>query len=77
MVKIGRSDNPEKRCANLQAQMPFFIRPAAIFNDIGYLESEVHRILHGKRVRDCPGREWFYMSVQEASETITRAMGGR
>jgi hypothetical protein len=73
IVKVGRSDDPDSRCRQLQASQPCFIRVAATLPFQGELEKEVHRRLRSKRVNGA-GREWFQASVSEALQVATEVL---
>ena len=73
-VKIGRSDNPEKRRRGLQSSQNFFIEIVARFPERGHLEQLVHAKLHDKRSHDGAGREWFYVTIDEALDTIRQVI---
>ena len=77
IVKVGRSDDPDSRCRQLQASQPCFIRVAATLPFQGGLEREVHRRLRTKRVSSGAGREWFQASVAKAWQVATEALGQR
>ena len=72
-LKVGRARDPLKRTASMSNCQNFHLQVIATFPDIGYLESAVHRILAGYRVRDCPGREWFACSLEVATAAVMQA----
>jgi hypothetical protein len=74
IVKIGRSSGPGGRCGQLQCSQAFYVRPAAVFQDAGRLEGEVHRRLQHRRLQACPGREWFSALLWEALLAVAAAM---
>ena len=73
ILKIGRSSNPEARCERLQASQTFYIRLLATFPGAGDLELKVHERLAGRRVLGGPGREWFFVTTDEAMAAIGQA----
>ena len=74
IVEVGRSDDPDSRCRQLQASQPCFIRVAATLPFQGGLEREVHRRLRTKRVSSGAGRERFQASVAEALQVATEVL---
>jgi hypothetical protein len=70
-VKIGRSDNPEKRRRTLESGQPF---RAEIVAGNGGLESTVHETLSAKRNEEGGGREWFNVTATEATAVINAAI---
>ena len=77
ILKIGRSNNPEARCERLQASHVFYVGLVAAFPGAGDLESAVHEILTGRRVLGGPGREWFYVTPDEALAAVGQAESRR
>ena len=77
ILKIGRSSNPEARCERLQASQAFFVRLVAAFPGAGDLEHAVHEILAGRRVLGGPGREWFFVTTDEALAAVGQAESRR
>jgi hypothetical protein len=73
ILKIGRSGNPGARCERLQASHIFHVALVATFPGAGDLETAVHEILAGRRVLGGPGREWFYVTSDEALAAIGQA----
>jgi hypothetical protein len=73
LVKVGRSDNPERRAMDLQAGHCFWMVVHAIVNGRGGCEREVHRLLQHVRV-DGPGREWFRTDLPGVLVTIAAAV---
>jgi hypothetical protein len=74
IVKVGRSDDPDSRCRQLQASQPCFIRVAATLPFQGHLEKQVHERLRSKRVNSGAGREWFEATVAEALQVATEIL---
>jgi hypothetical protein len=77
ILKIGRSSNPEARCERLQASQVFYVGLVATFPGAGDLEPVVHEILAGRRVLGGPGREWFYVTTDEALAAVGQAESRR
>ena len=50
LLKIGRSNDPMRRAAAIQAGQCFSVKVRAMFPDAGSKEHDVHRILHHHRV---------------------------
>ena len=73
LVKVGRSDNPERRAFDLQSGHCFWIVVHAVVNGRGDCEREVHRLLQHACV-DGPGREWFRADLPAVLEAIARAI---
>jgi hypothetical protein len=74
VVKIGRSNDPEKRRRGLEACHDFQVEIVAVFPGWGHLEALVHDHLAQHRSRRGAGAERFRVSVQRATETITNAI---
>ena len=74
IVKVGRSDDPDARCRQLQASQPFYVQPAATLPFCGKFEGAVHQRLRCSRVNDGPGREWFRVTVAEALQAAWGVM---
>lgn len=55
LVKIGWSDNPERRLRDLQAGSPVLLQLLAVFEGGHLIEAELHRRFAGKRMHG----EWF------------------
>ncbi len=72
LLKVGRSDNPERRALDLQSGHCFWIVVQAAVNGHGDCEREVHRLLQHVRM-DGPGREWFRSDLPDVLETIATA----
>jgi hypothetical protein len=73
-VKIGRSDNPEKRRRTLEKGQPFHAEIVATFPGSGGLERAVHEALSAKRNEEGAGREWFNVTATEAIAVINAAI---
>src|SRR5579859_2718013 len=56
LVKIGRSNDPRKRCAALQTASGMTLRIAKILKDRGHEERAIHLILKAHRKNG----EWFH-----------------
>ena len=65
-VKIGRSENVEKRRRALEACQNFFVEVVAIFPGKGFLESEVHEKLEACHSKKGAGVEWFNICAADA-----------
>ena len=66
-VKIGRSENVEKRRRNLEAGQNFFVEVVAIFPGKGSMEAEVHNRLRHYHSKKGAGREWFNITAADAA----------
>ena len=74
LLKVGRSDDPERRAMDLQSGHCFRITVQAVINGRGCCEQEVHRRLQHARV-DGPGREWFRADLPEVLQVIAGVVG--
>jgi hypothetical protein len=74
IVKIGRSDNPYRRCDALASSHCFRVQPAVVYPGAGSCESAVHSVLDSKRVEGGPGREWFAVTLQQASNAVHQCL---
>ena len=70
IIKIGRSDNPYRRCDALAASHCFRVAPAVVFPGAGSCETAVHSVLDSKRVEGGPGRGWFAVTLKQASDAV-------
>ena len=70
IVKIGRSDNPYRRCDSLAASHCFRVLPAVVYPGAGSCEAAVHSVLGSTRVEGGPGREWFAVTLKQASDAV-------
>ena len=66
-VKIGRSENVEKRRRSLEADQNFFVEVVAIFPGKGSMEAEVHDRLQCYHSKRGAGREWFNITAADAA----------
>ena len=66
-VKIGRSNDVQKRQENLQAGHNFFVEIVTVFPGKGRFETEVHRNLQDYRSKRGTGREWFDIAADDAT----------
>ena len=73
IVKVGRNDDPDARCRQLQASQPSYVQPAATLPFCGK-EGAVHQRLRCSRVNDGPGRERFGVTVAEAPQAAWDVM---
>jgi hypothetical protein len=71
IVKVGRSDNPERRRRQLEGGQAFHVEILATFPGQGALEGQVHEALAAHRNEEGAGREWFNLSAAEAIAAIT------
>ena len=71
ILKVGRSDCAQRRCADLSKGHAFRLRVVAIWPCRGLLEGAVHRALEAQRVPGGGGREWFRCSQAD----VYAAMG--
>jgi hypothetical protein len=69
-VKIGKSDDCERRRRELQSCQRFYVKIAGIFEGCGGREKEVHDKLRHLSSDQCAGVEWFDMSAAKALETL-------
>ena len=74
IVKVGRSDDPDARCRQLQASQPRYVKLASLLPFWGKLEREVHHRLRCSRLSVGPGRESLRASVAEAMQAAWGAM---
>ena len=75
IVKIGRSNDPRRRCEGLSSSHCFTVSATFIFHGHGCVEAVVHRALEDKRVLGGTGKEWFRVSTSEAFAAVTNALG--
>lgn len=61
-IKIGRSDDVERRRCQLQTGCPYEIRVLLILEDQGCQEKNLHRRLRSYSTRQLQG-EWFHESA--------------
>lgn len=73
IIKVGRSDDPARRCAGLQTGHCFEVKPLATWHGAGHFERRVHLLLAAHRIPG-PGKEWFRVSPMEAYAAIAMAM---
>ena len=73
ILKIGRAANLSKRKKALEHSQPFYYKVDAIFPDCGVIETIIHNMLEPLNKKDCPGKEWFSISLVEAVTVITEA----
>ena len=74
LVKIGRSSDPARRAAELQAGQWFWVKVLAVFSDAGRLERSIHRALQHSRETDIPGTEWFRLPYVDALDAVVAAL---
>ena len=75
VLKIGRSNNPNRRCNDLSNSQCFSITPLAVFPKHGHCERLVHKKLEGRRALGGRGRKWFRVSLVDACAAISQALG--
>ena len=73
-VKIGRSNNVQRRKKDLEAGQNFFVEVVAVFPGYGVEENTVHRRLKDKRSHAGTGTEWFNVSTDEALDCIRQVI---
>ena len=73
-VKIGRSDNVDKRRRRLEACQNFFVEVVAIFPGKGSLEAAVHHQLQNYQSNKGAGKEWFNISAADAALVCSNAL---
>lgn len=76
LLKVGRSDDPERRAMDLQSGHCFFVRVVAVFYNMGHRERAVHEYLRESRVDGGAGREWFRTSLLAIYPAIAIATAG-
>ena len=76
-VKVGRSMNVNKRRQGLQGCHNFRMLIHAVFPGRGYLEKHVHAALEAQRVKNMPGKEWFYGMSSMAISAISSAIANQ
>ena len=73
VLKVGRSNNPEKRRRALEACQNFHLELLAIFPGKGHLEAAVHLRLEEHRSTRGAGNEWFRIDLQGALRAVAMA----
>ena len=73
-IKIGLSNNVERRKKELEAQQNFKMNVLAIFPGKGYLEKRVHDRLREFQVTEGAGNEWFKCSLGEALARLDQVL---
>ena len=58
-LKIGRSDDPERRLRQLQTGSPYSLRIILVLEEGGPRERDVHQIMRRHKTRNSHGGEWF------------------
>jgi len=76
VVKVGRSDDAYRRCAEVAAGQCFRVRPLAIFPGAGEYETQAHVKLRPLLVTEGPSREWFHASLAEVCEVVAACIAG-
>ena len=72
VLKIGRSNNPERRRKGLEACQNFHLELLATFPGKGFLEPEVHKRLAERRSTRGAGTEWFRIDLQGALDAVAK-----
>ena len=70
IVKIGSSQDCERRRQQLESGHTFRMVLLAVFPQAGGFEHQVHRKLGNARVLTGTGREWYRMSPSEAIQAV-------
>ena len=73
-VKIGRSEDVEKRRRQMEQQQDFRVLTVAVYPGAGHLESAVHDALHAHRSHRGAGTEWFDVTPDMAMRTVAQTM---
>ena len=76
ILKVGRSDDPQRRAEDLQTGHCFLVRVVSVFYNVGHCERAVHAYLQEWRVDGGAGREWFRASLSMVYQAIARATAG-
>ena len=58
-IKVGRSDDPEKRLRQLQTGCPNTLKLILVAENLGIQEKRVHHELRRYKTRHDNGGEWF------------------
>ena len=58
-IKVGKSNNPDRRLQQVQTGCPYTLRIILRMEDGGVLEAHVHTRLQKYRTRHVHGGEWF------------------
>ena len=69
-LKIGRSNDVQRRKRDLEGGHNFFMEVVAVFPGKGALERCIHARLKDKRSHTGAGTEWFNVSATEAMVCI-------
>ena len=70
-VKIGCTQDVERRRQQLQSSHNFIVEVVAYFPDAGHLETAVHTALAPRRSCQGSGREWFTVDAHTAIAVVT------
>ena len=76
LIKIGRSNNPERRAQDLHTGHCFTMEVLACMKHVGMHERAVHAILKPHRFQHGPGVEWFRCSLGQALTAIGQVVDG-
>ena len=74
IVKIGRSCDVKKRCANLSSSHCFTVNALYVYKGCGEHEKAVHRELQRHRIEGGSGTEWFKITAIEAHVIVNRLL---
>jgi len=74
LLKIGRSHSPETRAKQLSASQPFKNNVIRTWAGYGFLEKGLHDRLVHRRLEGEAGREWFFLSVEDAEILVQAAI---
>ena len=74
VLKIGRSNDPSRRCSDLSTSQCFKVTPLAVFPKHGHCERVVHKKLAERRILGGRGKEWFRVSIADACAAISQAL---
>ena len=74
VVKIGKSNNVERRRRELEASQNFRVEILAIFPGKGELDPKVHERLAGCRSTAGAGKEWFNIPVGDGVVVVNKVL---
>ena len=74
IVKVGRSCDVKKRCANLSSSQCFTVNALYVYKGCGEHEKAVHRELQRHRIEGGSGTEWFKITAIEAHVIVNRLL---
>ena len=76
LIKVGRSNNPERRAQDLHTGHCFTMKVMACIKHAGKHERAVHTILKNHRFQHGSGVEWFRCSLGQALAAIGQIVDG-